>query len=154
MARWRTKLLGEKIKKYEALFKEDKETAPVLCKEGWLGGEGETEETRYAKERDLDIEASQLALNKLKELLEEQADSGQELIEREEAFETFSKQFVELYRTAFKEDKSINSSRASKDGVGVKSINNHLKKMFDDGICFELVPVNGTHTKAWVLQKS
>lgn len=153
MARWRTKLLGEQLRKYEAWFKENEEIAPVLCKEDWLGGEGGTEDTRYAKERDLDIGAFQLALEKLEAFLDEQATSGSELIEGEENFTKFSKQFVELYLAAYKGDKSINISRAKKKGIGVRSINKRLQDVFDDGICFKLVQVEHPSKKVWVLQR-
>lgn len=154
MARWRTKLLGKQLQKYEALFKKNEGMAPIWCKEDWLGGEGGTEDTRYAKERDLDIDSFQLALEKLEAFLDEQVASGNEFIDGEEDFTEFSKQFVELYRAAYKGDKSFNSSRVSEKGVGVQSINNHLQKLVDDGICFELVQVKGSGQKTWVLQRA
>ena len=154
MARWRIKLLGDQLQKYEALFKKNEGMAPIWCKEDWLGGEGGTEDTRYAKERDLDIDSFQLALEKLEAFLDEQATSGSELIEGEENFTEFSKQFVKLYLAAYKGDKSFNSSRVSEKGVGVQSINNHLQKLFGDGIRFELVQIKGARKNAWVLQRS
>lgn len=154
MARWRTKLLGKQLQKYEALFKKNEGMAPIWCKEDWLGGEGGTEDTRYAKERDLDIDSFQLALEKLEAFLDEQVASGNEFIDGEEDFTEFSKQFVKLYLAAYKRDKSINISRAKKDGIGVQSINNHLQKLFDDGIRFELVQVKGARKNTWVLQRS
>ena len=128
--------------------------APIWCKEDWLGGEGGTEDTRYAKERDLDIDSFQLALEKLEAFLDEQATSGSELIEGEANFTEFSKQFVKLYLAAYKGDKSINISRVNAKGAGVQSINNHLQKLFDDGIRFELVQVKEARKNAWVLQRS
>ena len=153
MARWRIKLLGDQLQKYEALFKKNEGMAPIWCKEDWLGGEGGTEDTRYAKERDLDIDAFQLALEKLEAFLDEQAISGNEFIEGEKDFTEFSKQFVELYLAAYKGDKSINISRAKKEGIGVRSINKRLQDVFDDGICFKLVRVEHPSKKAWVLQR-
>lgn len=153
MARWRTKLLGKQLQKYEALFKKNEGMAPIWCKEDWLGGEGGTEDTRYAKERDLDIDSFQLALEKLEAFLDEQVASGNEFIEGEKDFTEFSKQFVELYLAAYKGDKSINISRAKKEGIGVRSINKRLQDVFDDGICFKLVQVEHPSKKVWVLQR-
>ena len=101
----------------------------------------------------MDIDAFQLALEKLEAFLDEQAISGNEFIEGEKDFTEFSKQFVELYLAAYKGDKSINISRVNDKGAGVQSINNHLQKMFNDGICFKLVQVKRSPKKVWVLQR-
>ena len=149
MARWRIKLMEKYVEKCELLFQENNDRAPILCKEGWLSGTKNAEETCYSCNRDLDYTFQMAAQKKLQEFLEKEASSGNILDENDGSFDHFSTKFQELYKNAFPKDPSINRGKNRKSWRE-KAIMSHLDKLCEAGIRFKLEP---HHEKSWQLIK-
>ena len=150
MARWRNQLLGKQLEYYESLQQEDEESAPSAYKANWL-----TQSTQLAYEHpdeyDLDVQQQNQAIQDLLSFLNERSSIHTELIEGEETFKEFSRQFLNLYKQVYPKATSINRGRST---VGCKFIQNRLVSLETDyGASYTLQPVEGKKNAYFLARK-
>ncbi len=139
MLRWRVRLLGEQLSKYEKMLECDA-AAPIRYKADWLG------DVQICL--DLDKKGHSKGMSAFLNFLDDYI--GKELKENESSFSEFSTRFVQLYKAVFPTDSSVRRGN-DRPAPKHKFINSHLDNLKEEtGECYVLEQKEGN---VWALEK-
>lgn len=151
MARWRIRLFGEQLERFEALRNSNEKLAPIQYKAEWMNIENaDSDEIFWTK--DITGKAQKEKIDKLLQFLDEYVNCE---IATEEIGE-FSKKFMDINNLAYPDDTARSRGKErNQKGWGLRAISNRLEKIGEStDKHYKLQKKKETEGKIWMLSES